>query len=232
MSDVASYGECMTDDEPVQGYPEPRTPLSDAATDVGRNLVKDDANWLATVIFGYVDSHPVVTPREYSLDVIAMLDGLRRGCDGYLRNSVAAARRDGASWSQIGDALNVSKQTAYSRYGSAIEERDGQLFINDVVRDAEIPLQRIDSTTPPRPTPSPIPATADQRRIIAEHFEGTDGVKPENIDLVVNAIMINAQAYAARSGADWSNPTDANHYLNLALALFKPKAALRNAPQG
>lgn len=216
----------------MASYPEPRTPLSDAATDVGRNLVADDPSWLVFVAAGYVDSHPDTTPRQYNLDVITMLDELRTACESYLRNVVAAARRDGASWSQVGSALSVSKQTAYSRYGSTIEERNGQYFINDVVRDAEIPLHRIDAATPARPDPNPVPATPDQKRIIAEYFAGTDAGKPENIDLVANAIMINAQRLTTSGGADWNNPTDSHHYLTLALSMFKPKVYVADVAAG
>jgi uncharacterized NAD(P)/FAD-binding protein YdhS len=50
------------------------------------------------------------------------LDGLREACrlstalDKLTRESVARARKAGHSWTQIGDALGVTKQTAWERY--------------------------------------------------------------------------------------------------------------------
>lgn len=131
---------------------QPRSPLADAAVDIGRRLEPDDTTWLAHVLAGYVDGHPDASPRQYSLDIAALLAGIQTACDVYLRNSVAAARRDGASWAQIGAALKISKQTAYSRYGSAVEERNGHHVINDIVRDVEL-HPRDSPTAPGRHTP-------------------------------------------------------------------------------
>jgi uncharacterized NAD(P)/FAD-binding protein YdhS len=50
------------------------------------------------------------------------LDGLRDACrlstalDKLIRESVQRAREAGHSWTQIGQALGVSKQTAWERY--------------------------------------------------------------------------------------------------------------------
>lgn len=142
-SDVYVYAETMT----ATSYPEPRTPLSDAATDVGRHLSLEDANWLIFVAAGYIGAHPELSPRQTSLDVITLFTGARHVIDNYVRALVAVARRDGASWTAVGKALGVSKQTAFSRYGSMVGERDGQVFLNDIVRDREIPLIPVDSAT-------------------------------------------------------------------------------------
>ena len=55
---------------------------------------------------------------------------------------------------------------------------------------------------------------------IAKHFEGTDAAKPENLPLVANALVVNAQKLAANEGADWSDPTAAAKYLEIMLAMF------------
>jgi hypothetical protein len=53
------------------------------------------------------------------------LDGLREArrvsaaLDKLTRESVARAREAGHSWTQIGEALGVTKQTAWERYGRA-----------------------------------------------------------------------------------------------------------------
>lgn len=216
-SDVYVYAETMT----ATSYPEPRTPLSDAATDVGRHLSLEDANWLIFVAAGYIGAHPELSPRQTSLDVITLFTGARHVIDNYVRALVAVARRDGASWTAVGKALGVSKQTAFSRYGSMVGERDGQVFLNDIVRDREIPLIPVDSAKP-EPEFVAVPATPAQLVTIATHFEGTDAAKPENLPLVANALMVNAQKLAANEGADWSDPTAAAKYLEIMLAMFAP----------
>jgi hypothetical protein len=53
------------------------------------------------------------------------LDGLREACrvstalEKLTRDSVARARDAGHSWTQIGEALGVNKQTAWERYSAA-----------------------------------------------------------------------------------------------------------------
>ena len=42
---------------------------------------------------------------------------LRRLADQVEITQVAAARRDGWSWEQIGDALGVSRQSVHAKYG-------------------------------------------------------------------------------------------------------------------
>ncbi|WP_229481696.1 hypothetical protein [Mycolicibacterium mageritense] len=203
-------------------YPEPRTPLSDAATDVGRHLNLDDASWLIFVATGYSTAHPELTPRETNLHAITLFTRARHAIDNYVRALVAGARRDGASWTAVGEALGVSKQTAFSRYGSMTGERDGQVFLNDIVRDREIPLTPIHPGEA-RPEFHPVPATPAQLDAIAKHFEGTDAAKPENLPGVANALMVNAQKIAANEGANWSDPTVAEKYLEIVLAMFTPK---------
>jgi uncharacterized NAD(P)/FAD-binding protein YdhS len=52
------------------------------------------------------------------------LDGLREACristalEKLTRESVQRAREAGHSWTQIGDALGVTKQTAWERYSA------------------------------------------------------------------------------------------------------------------
>ena len=220
----------MSDD--ADGYAVPRSPLGDAANDVGRNLSPHDTNWLAHLVVGYLHRRaieaPHATAREYTLDVLTVLNEIQSACEQYLRNAVAGARREGATWTQIGERVNVSKQTAYSRWGSIIEHRDGQSFVVDIIRNAEIPMRRIGPDTPPtRAQANPIPPTPDQRRTIAEHFTGTEGADPENIDLIANAVVTLARGLADGGGGNWDNPTDANHYLQLALTIAHPKTGAK-----
>jgi hypothetical protein len=57
----------------------------------------------------------VVGPRDVSL---VRIRDLKQDRDEQIRNEVAAARAIGHSWTEIGDALGVTKQAAQQRYGS------------------------------------------------------------------------------------------------------------------
>jgi hypothetical protein len=52
------------------------------------------------------------------LVVLAALECLRRLLDGRIEEVVAAGRREGASWAEIGASLRVTRQTAHERYRS------------------------------------------------------------------------------------------------------------------
>ncbi|OKH72800.1 hypothetical protein EB73_08420 [Mycobacterium sp. SWH-M3] len=209
------------------GYAVPRTPLSDAANDVGRNLDPTAADWLDHVVVGYLHSFgqgsPAATTQGYILDILTVLHGIEKRCAELIQNSVNGARREGATWAEIGERLGISKQTAHSRYGSRFEERNGLPVIVDAVRDAVLPLKRVGPDTPPtRAQANPIPPTAHQRQVIADHLAGTEGGQPENLDLVAHAIVTLARSLADAGGGNWDDPIHAEHYLRLALTTMLP----------
>ena len=212
------------------GYAVPRTPLSDAANDVGRHLTPTDTDWLDHLVVGYLHARatadPAATAQEYMLDILTLLHGLRSKCEDLIGNSVIGSRKQGATWTDIGGRLGVSKQTAHSRYGSMIEERNGQYVIVDVVRDAVLPLTRVGPDTPPtRAQANPIPPTPQQRQVIAERLAGPEGGEPENLDLIANAIVTLARSMTDIAGGNWDDPTDSEHYLQVALATGFPALA-------
>ena len=58
-------------------------------------------------------------------DPLGQLRGLRaatRQLDAWQREAIARAREGGASWSDIGDALGVSKQAAWSSYNQDVRD--------------------------------------------------------------------------------------------------------------
>lgn len=60
-----------------------------------------------------------------SADPLGQLRGLRavdRQLDVWQREAIARARQQGASWSEIGDALGVSKQAAWKLYNEDVRE--------------------------------------------------------------------------------------------------------------
>lgn len=60
-----------------------------------------------------------------STEPLGQLRGLRaadRQLDVWQRETIARARQHGASWSEIGDALGVSKQAAWKLYNDDVRE--------------------------------------------------------------------------------------------------------------
>ena len=55
---------------------------------------------------------------ETPLDLVRGLGRARRTVDEQLVVAVARARRDGATWRALGDALDVTPQAVQKRYGS------------------------------------------------------------------------------------------------------------------
>ncbi|WP_210687335.1 hypothetical protein [Mycolicibacterium sp. GESEQ-9] len=209
------------------GYAVPREPLTDAANDVGRNLDPTTANWLDHVVVGFMHaqgvSQPDATTQGYLLDILTVLRGIETRCAEIVQNTVTAARKEGATWAEIGERLSISKQTAHSRYGSRIEERNGVPVIVDAVLDAVLPLQRIGPNTPPtRAQANPIPPTAHQRQVIADYLAATEAGQPDNLDMTANAVITLARSLADGGGGNWDDPIHADHYLQLALTTFFP----------
>ena len=54
-----------------------------------------------------------------TLGVLGLLGPLRKFADDYERELVIDARREGASWDEIGAALGVPRQTAHRRHAGA-----------------------------------------------------------------------------------------------------------------
>ncbi|WP_326553340.1 DUF3887 domain-containing protein [Micromonospora sp. NBC_01813] len=51
---------------------------------------------------------------------------IQAAADDVVRAAVQQARRNGATWQVVGDALGVSRQAAFQRYGKPIDPRTGE----------------------------------------------------------------------------------------------------------
>ncbi|PWV55347.1 MULTISPECIES: DUF3887 domain-containing protein [Nocardiopsis] len=59
-------------------------------------------------------------------DSIASAVSMQAAADDVVRAVVQQARQNGATWQVIGDALGVSRQAAFQRYGKPIDPRTGE----------------------------------------------------------------------------------------------------------
>lgn len=59
---------------------------------------------------------------------------VRRLADHLLAVAVEAARADGATWAQVGEALGTTRQAAFQRFGRPVDPRTGEPM-NDTVFD-------------------------------------------------------------------------------------------------
>jgi len=58
---------------------------------------------------------------DWRSDPLKLIRGIREGSrnlDRYLRKAVKAARKNGMSWDQIGEAYGVSRQAAWERFST------------------------------------------------------------------------------------------------------------------
>ena len=81
---------------------------------------------MSTRLDGALDDDQVRLEVELaSDDPLGQLRGLRaatRQLDAWQREAIARARERGASWSDIGDALGVTKQAAWSSYNQDVRD--------------------------------------------------------------------------------------------------------------
>lgn len=68
-----------------------------------------------------------------------------------LASNVRNARRCGNSWEEIGQALGVSKQTAYNRYGKRTAPEPSKILEPDVAGDSVTPSIFLDPIAPAKP---------------------------------------------------------------------------------
>ncbi|MGW8531274.1 MULTISPECIES: DUF3887 domain-containing protein [Nocardiopsidaceae] len=68
----------------------------------------------------------VLTKDDDWADAIGRAVSMQAAADDVVRAVVQQARRNGATWQVIGDALGVSRQAAFQRYGKPIDPRTGE----------------------------------------------------------------------------------------------------------
>jgi hypothetical protein len=68
------------------------------------------------------------TSLEGLLRVVTRTASLRSELDELLASLVDQARQDGATWQAVGDALGISRQAAFQRFGHPVDPRTGELM--------------------------------------------------------------------------------------------------------
>ncbi|MBB5069117.1 DUF3887 domain-containing protein [Saccharopolyspora gloriosae] len=68
----------------------------------------------------------VLTAPDGGADSIERAVRIQAAADDVVRAVVQQARRDGATWQVVGDALGVSRQAAFQRYGKPTDPRTGE----------------------------------------------------------------------------------------------------------
>ncbi|KIH99254.1 hypothetical protein LP52_09125 [Streptomonospora alba] len=68
----------------------------------------------------------VLTKDDDWADSIGRAVSMQAAADDVVRAVVQEARQNGATWQVIGDALGVSRQAAFQRYGKPIDPRTGE----------------------------------------------------------------------------------------------------------
>lgn len=201
-----------------------------AAERLGRALARHGSvDPLALVLVFYLHEGQTIAPgrteRQQTLDLLGFAAQWHKALAAQIEQMVLSARDTGASWADIGASVGIGKQTAYSRWGKAIESRDGKYFINDVARDMELPLVRVTpSTSPTEAQANPIAPTAAQRRRVAGWMKGDPDAEWNDLDLIANAVVTLARGMAATAQRDWNDEAEAEHYLTLALTVMTPAA--------
>lgn len=69
---------------------------------------------------------PVLTDPDDRGRLVTDAVGLRDAAERVLVAAVQRARDDGASWQTIGDALGVTRQAAFQRFGKPVDPRTGE----------------------------------------------------------------------------------------------------------
>ncbi|MCP2335134.1 hypothetical protein [Actinomadura rupiterrae] len=68
-------------------------------------------------------------------EVAAAAEAVRRA-DDHLRAAVEAARASGRTWQEVGDALGITRQAAFQRFGRPIDPRTGTPMSTNVLPGA------------------------------------------------------------------------------------------------
>jgi hypothetical protein len=85
----------------------------------------DAVRALRTRTQAFLASRVLTTDTDWAASIERALS-IQAAADDVVRAVVQQARRDGATWQVIGDALGVSRQAAFQRYGTPIDPRTGE----------------------------------------------------------------------------------------------------------
>lgn len=90
--------------------------MSDSVMTISQRLHRQLARILAA---------PVLRAGENPLDLVRDAREIQSGADGLMAAAVQQARAAGRTWQDIGDALGVTRQAAFQKYGKPIDPRSG-----------------------------------------------------------------------------------------------------------
>lgn len=88
------------------------------AEQLGRMIAESDFGDFYDVVAGVAAGYGMVHQNDMHLPALVAAFSIRAAADSVTGWRVDDAREEGASWSQIGGALGMSKQSAQQKYGS------------------------------------------------------------------------------------------------------------------
>ena len=107
--------EILTD-SPMSTY---RLHVSGSFMQAGQQLHRQLAQILAA---------PVLSGDHDPIDLVLAAHQIRSGAEALLAASVEEARAAGRTWQEIGQALGISRQAAFQRFGKPIDPRNGEVM--------------------------------------------------------------------------------------------------------
>ncbi|AQT79920.1 DUF3887 domain-containing protein [Mycolicibacterium litorale] len=77
---------------------------------------------------GRILAAPVLHTEIDPIELVRAAHEIRDGAEALMAAVVRQARQAGRTWQEIGDALGVSRQAAFQRYGKPIDPRNGKVM--------------------------------------------------------------------------------------------------------
>lgn len=84
----------------------------------------------------HVLAAPVLNSGNDPIELIRAADQIRYGAEALMTAAVQQAREAGRTWQEIGQALGVSRQAAFQKYGKPIDPRNGEVMNTNPLPDA------------------------------------------------------------------------------------------------
>ena len=76
----------------------------------------------------YLLAAPVLKSGNNPIELVSAAEQIRYGAEALMTAAVQQAREAGRTWQEIGQALGVSRQAAFQRYGKPIDPRNGEVM--------------------------------------------------------------------------------------------------------
>lgn len=141
----------------------------------------------------------ILTDGDHFAEAIGSSLKIQASADEVVRAVVQQARERGTTWQAIGDALGVSRQAAFQRYGKPIDPRTGELMNTTPLTDAaELAQAVVDDLV------------AGRWASITERFDPTmrDGLSEDALAAAWSQIVGLSGAFESRGEATVSRASD------------------------